>query len=465
MCQIIAIKTSSSGIQTLVAEHEYISETSMFLNNIDNSLLFKGGDTIGAVLSFGVELIRLNGKTSKEIFNNANNIIKSKSKEGLNIPDTTPAEVLLFSRQRPEMEGEISMIQPYINPEERMAVAVHGTIHNDEEIKKKYSLNVDIDTDIFRYLNYQQWNEAEGSFAVIALDAETHQIFKFCNGLSIFEKEITILGVDNIGTIVSTDPMHWIEDDTLDMNSIFVDTSPGTLYASFSGGMDISLSLYKAVSNKQYNKVILNYFAWGSKAEEIEIEQLDNFVDFYTSKFPNTLFKKEIIKADLYFKEYLSINGSSLPKIHKDNIDSGPEALESESPLAYVPYRNTQFALLLASKAESEGITNVDILFGLNLSEGMVFMDNSEGWMESINSIIKLGAKDYKQSKTFKVIAPYFQRTKTNMILEFKEDFGVATLEQLLQLSKSCYYPEADGSVCGKCGSCVLREKAIHNTN
>jgi 7-cyano-7-deazaguanine synthase in queuosine biosynthesis len=47
------------------------------------------------------------------------------------------------------------------------------------------------------------------------------------------------------------------------------------------------------------------------------------------------------------------------------------------------------------------------------------------------------------------------------MLKEFKEDFGINILEKLLNLSKSCYYPNEDGSTCGKCGSCILREKAL----
>jgi 7-cyano-7-deazaguanine synthase len=137
------------------------------------------------------------------------------------------------------------------------------------------------------------------------------------------------------------------------------------------------------------------------------------------------------------------------------------DSAETESPLSYVPYRNTQFAILLASKAEALHLQNVDILFGLNLSEGMVFMDNSEGWLEAINQTIKLGGKDFEYTGTYEVIAPYYPRTKTNMLKEFKEDFGFAPLEQLLLLSKSCYYPNPDGTPCGKCGSCILREKAI----
>jgi 7-cyano-7-deazaguanine synthase len=155
------------------------------------------------------------------------------------------------------------------------------------------------------------------------------------------------------------------------------------------------------------------------------------------------------------------MNEAPLPKISIFNYESSAEFEETESPLSYVPYRNTQFAILLASRAEALQLKNVDLLFGLNLSEGMVFMDNSEGWIESISNVVKFGGKDFTYTGTYDVISPYFPKTKTNMLKEFKETFGIALLEQLLSLSKSCYYPKSDGSPCGECGSCILREKAV----
>jgi 7-cyano-7-deazaguanine synthase len=203
----------------------------------------------------------------------------------------------------------------------------------------------------------------------------------------------------------------------------------------------------------------MNYFAWGSKAENTEIEQLQDFKKLFASEFPETQIVIKLREAEYYFDEYFKINKASFPKISLHSSNKA-EAAETEAPLAYVPYRNTQFAILLASICEADNMENVDMLFGLNLSEGMVFMDNSEGWLESISNTIKYGGKDSKLTYTYNVIAPYFARTKTNMLLEFKKEFGEIIYERLLNLSKSCYYPDDEGQPCGKCGSCILREKA-----
>jgi 7-cyano-7-deazaguanine synthase len=340
--------------------------------------------------------------------------------------------------------------------------AVHGTVYNDKELARIHGADIKADTEIFRFISPPGWGAAKGTYVIIGITKNEVPYVKE-NGLKSWKYAMVKNGkyygdVFSTGEIKELEPNHSYFDH---LHSGYPYSSSRTLFAAFSSGMDISMSVYKQLSYHRYKKLVLNYFAWGSKAEEMEMLQLEKFKDFYSSEFPEVEVEVKIWEAEKYFSEYFELNGAPLPKISIFNLESEADSAETESPLSYVPYRNTQFAILLASKAEAMGLQSVDILFGLNLSEGMVFMDNSEGWLEAINQAVQLGGKDFKYTGSYKVVAPYFPRTKTNMLKEFRDDFGLVILENLLNLSKSCYYPNEDGSPCGKCGSCILREKAL----
>jgi 7-cyano-7-deazaguanine synthase in queuosine biosynthesis len=452
MCQIIALRTISKTIKKFNTDSLYHSD---LITGIESSLNEKGGDYLAATALVSGETIRLPGKNIREMLYHVSTICKD-------FPDTYPVDLLFFSRQQPEMESSFVEEQPYIS--DNFMIAVHGTIYNDQELAKEHHAKIGADTEIFKFMNIAEWYKAKGTFSIIGFDIETGSVISYNNGLDIYEKTLIDFDEDPVGTFISTDPMHWVPRPTFIKTGFEYPYKDDVLQVAFSGGMDIALSVYKSVSIKKYKTVNLNYFAWGSKAEEMEISQLDKFIDFYSlqPEFKDIVFNKCIIPAEGYFKEYFNINGAHPPKIYKES-SSVADKNETESPLAYVPYRNTQFAILLASLSEASNLYGVDILFGLNLSEGMVFMDNSQGWLETINKTITLGAKDFEQSSTFKVISPYFARTKTNMISEFAAEFGKDTLSGLLEISRSCYYPDENGNACGSCGSCILRAKALSN--
>jgi 7-cyano-7-deazaguanine synthase in queuosine biosynthesis len=354
------------------------------------------------------------------------------------------------------METSDPLEQPYYHSKNTsLLFAVHGTISNDAELAKKYKVKIGADTEILRYLEQDNFSELEGSFCTIGISDPDEEFIITEKGLKLFQSRL-FSNKEYLADIIATTSL-----DIFDC-CLHDHQNNDTLFVSFSGGMDISLSTFKELATNNYKKVILNYFAWGSVAEFAELGVLDKFKDFY-----ETHFKMEVVvkvwNAASYFDEYFKMTEAPIPRISKNNSFYTGEKSETESPLAYVPYRNTQFALLLASHAEAMNLKKVNILMGLNLSEGMVYMDNSEGWLRSISETIKYGGKDPKVAGTYRVIAPYFSRTKTNMLKEFKLVFGEDILDQILKISTSCYYPGADGSDCGKCGSCILKEKAMKN--
>ena len=87
----------------------------------------------------------------------------------------------------------------------------------------------------------------------------------------------------------------------------------------------------------------------------------------------------------------------------------------------------------------------------------MVYLDNSSNYLSKIGALIRVaGQKTYG----FEVYAPYVNKTKTKMLELFASKYSEIKLFELLKVSFSCYFPQ-DNLPCGKCGSCLLREKAI----
>jgi len=441
MCQIIALKTTTDNL-------EIIANDKLYVSILQNYLESKGGDYFSIALKLnGMNLILKSNISIIEVIDKLLSILQQDKIDKINL--------IMFSRQQPEMEEENVEEQPYIHKSTKDIFAVHGTVYNDKELSEKYNVTIGADTEILKHINPKNWeDEAKGTFCAILL--EEYGFATMEHGLKLWKDNI-IKDDKVLAQFISTEFLPISIPYFKRLNTY---KNSEILSVAFSGGMDISLSVFNTLSSGNYKKCILNYFAWGSVADPQEMASLKKFKEFYEGEF-NIEVEIDIWSAETYFNEYFAMNEAPLPKISKNHPSNLGHIDETESPLAYVPYRNTQFALLLSSKAEAKNYTNVDFLFGLNLSEGMVYMDNSEAWLEAVNQMVKYGGKDFKITGTYNVISPYFTRTKTNMLLEFKKSYGFARLEQLLDLSKSCYYPKIDGTPCGKCGSCILREKAI----
>ena len=449
MCQIITIKTETKLFPAILNEYKEI---------LERLLKDKGGDYFSASFFLKGNNGGIQEKRNVDFFsNNFGDWFKALKK--LAISDEFKIEremvVLLFSRQQPEMEISDAEEQPYSLSKRK--IAVHGTIHNDKELAKEHNFEIKTDTEVFKYLVLDHPN-IQGTFVAVEVNDDL-QINIRENGLKIWHNFL-LKGKEFLGTITATTDLGFLNSTSnIDLNEYTVAYSDinRTLFASFSGGMDISLSTFYALRLSHYSKLVLNYFDWGSNASQMEKKTLEKYKIFIES-YIGLQTDINIIEAKDYFKAFFKIADTG-SKISEKGAEGSIE--ETESPIAYVPYRNSQFALLLASIAEEKQIKNADLLFGLNLSEGMVFMDNSEGWLKAIEEVVKYGGKDFSVTGSYRVLAPYFSRTKTNIIKEFSSMFGETLLNHILNISFSCYYPQPDGSPCGKCGSCILRKKAI----
>ena len=90
----------------------------------------------------------------------------------------------------------------------------------------------------------------------------------------------------------------------------------------------------------------------------------------------------------------------------------------------------------------------------------MIYLDNSSEWLENINKLVKVGGQ---KCFGFNVIAPFVNKTKTEMLIKFKTlaiDMGHEVGFDLRNDTFSCYFP-VDGRSCGECGSCLLKRNAL----
>lgn len=441
MCQIIAIKTTKTKLKLILK---------LKMKTFIKTLQEKGGEefSFGIIHKRGQKTIKVSSCITSEEFEK---IIKKSIPKRLDKVDEVG--LLLFSRQIPEMERETTeLFQPY--EFDNSLVAVHGTIQNDDYISDLYGLDIKIDTDIFNHID--MFNDLiEGTFAGIGFKRIDGKLFfkERENGLGIW-KDLITWNNNILGEIRSTTLTDFSSDERRITLQYKKQPSRKNLFVAFSGGMDIAFSTYKALSDNRYDSCVLNYFEWDTKAEIEEKKAIENLLTFYNEEFSDTTFEVNYIKANIFMQEYLKINNQ------KVSLLTGEVGLnEAETPSAYVPYRNSLFALTLASIAEGKSLKGVDILFGLNLSEGMVYSDNAEVWAESINKVINFGGKNFKVTGNYNFISPYMNRTKTNYIKEFFKEFPEIA-DELLEMTFSCYYP-VDGHPCQECGSCVLKNKAV----
>ena len=224
-------------------------------------------------------------------------------------------------------------------------------------------------------------------------------------------------------------------------------------------------------------KVQLYYLDWGTRASEQEIkvvqsvikplsvfiktncerivaEYKDNNFEYQSSFEFDHSCGFEVFDVKPMFTNILEVVGIKNVRL-TDKKASGKGLKEAEEAISYVPYRNT-FMLNLVAAMMEERFPNQDnkIIIGANLTEGMVYLDNSENYITKMNEAIKLGGQKTMYTN---IVAPYMNMTKTKMIEDIKTIPGYLPLT----LSYSCYFPKEDGKECGKCGSCLLRNNAI----
>lgn len=115
----------------------------------------------------------------------------------------------------------------------------------------------------------------------------------------------------------------------------------------------------------------------------------------------------------------------------------------------YVPGRNLILLSLATAWAETLGAR--DVFIGVGEMDYPDFPDCQEGFILAFQKACNMGIS----GEPIRIEAPLARKTKPQIIhmgIQMGVDYS---------LTKSCYYPSESGEPCGKCRSCISREKAF----
>ena len=134
-----------------------------------------------------------------------------------------------------------------------------------------------------------------------------------------------------------------------------------------------------------------------------------------------------------------------------DSVDS---VAEHGIPVTYVPARNTVF--LSFALAWAETISAQDIFIGVNALDYSGYPDCRPEYIAAYERMANLATKaGVEGAQQLKIHTPLIDMTKAQIINKGLE-LGVDYSQTL-----SCYDPDEAGVSCGKCDSCVLRQKGF----
>jgi 7-cyano-7-deazaguanine synthase len=123
-------------------------------------------------------------------------------------------------------------------------------------------------------------------------------------------------------------------------------------------------------------------------------------------------------------------------------------------PVTYVPARNTIF--LSFALAWAETLEASDIFIGVNALDYSGYPDCRPEFIEAFEKMANLATKAGVEGRTrITVHTPLIRLTKAEIVKT------AAALGVDFRLTHSCYDPDLDGSPCGACDSCLLRQKGF----
>jgi 7-cyano-7-deazaguanine synthase len=149
-----------------------------------------------------------------------------------------------------------------------------------------------------------------------------------------------------------------------------------------------------------------------------------------------------------------TFGGSALTSDTAVPKHASADEIGGDIPITYVPARNTIFLSFALAFAETIGAG--DIFLGVNALDYSGYPDCRPEYIAAYQAMANLATKAAVQDGQLVTIhTPLIQLTKAQIIRRGL-DLGVD-----YSLTSSCYDPEADGSACGACDSCLLRLKGF----
>ncbi len=126
---------------------------------------------------------------------------------------------------------------------------------------------------------------------------------------------------------------------------------------------------------------------------------------------------------------------------------------EEAIPVTYVPARNTVFLAYALGYAEVIGAGRIYV--GVNAVDYSGYPDCRPAFVEAFQRLADVATKAGVEGHGPKVVTPLLMMTKVEIIragLRLGVDYS---------MTHSCYDPGEDGTPCGRCDSCRIREAAF----
>src|SRR5579875_1814036 len=146
--------------------------------------------------------------------------------------------------------------------------------------------------------------------------------------------------------------------------------------------------------------------------------------------------------------------GSALTSNIEVPKNRGEREMSSGIPSTYVPARNTIF--LSFALAYAEVVQANAIFIGVNAIDYSGYPDCRPEFIAAFERMANLATKAGVEGLTqLSIHTPLLHMTKADIVRQ------AADLNVDLALTHSCYDPDETGRPCGRCDSCLLREKGF----
>ncbi len=211
-----------------------------------------------------------------------------------------------------------------------------------------------------------------------------------------------------------------------------------------SGGIDSSTVL--ALARGQGWEVFALSFDYGQR-HRFELEAARKIVSAVGAK------AHKVLTIDLRAFGASALTGS-IPVPKNRSLDQ----LAVGIPETYVPARNTIFLSFALGWCEALGAS--DIFVGVNAVDYSGYPDCRPEFLEAFERLASVATKAGVENEvSYRVHAPLLHMGKAE-IIRAGIDAGVD-----FSLTHSCYDPTPEGICCGKCDSCIIRQKGFQEAS
>ena len=207
-----------------------------------------------------------------------------------------------------------------------------------------------------------------------------------------------------------------------------------------SGGLDSTTTL--AIARDEGYETYAMSFRYGQR-HTVELQCAENVA--------NALDVKQHTIVDIDLRTFGASALTADIDVPKNRSDT---EMGDSIPITYVPARNTIF--LSYALAWAEVLAADTIFIGATAVDYSGYPDCRPEYIEAYQTLANLATQAGVEGKIqLKIRAPLMHKTKAEIIqigTELGVDYG---------LTLSCYDPDAQGSACGGCDSCIHRKKGF----